>query len=88
VARSADEDPDTPALRVKSLTSISGHPAFVDTEVMPGIDDLQIELLPDVSSPQLAIVTLGVRTDTADQRTGETPRRLTVTRHFRLRNAR
>lgn len=32
-----------PALRVKSLTSIAGAPAFRDTEVMPGIEDLQVQ---------------------------------------------
>lgn len=44
VARAADgSDSAQPALRVKSLTSIAGRPAFVDTEVMPGVEDLQIE---------------------------------------------
>ena len=42
VARSSDGDRATPALRVKSLTAISGNPAFVDTEVMAGVDDLQV----------------------------------------------
>lgn len=32
-----------PALRVKSLTSIAGTPAFRDTEVMPGVEDLQVQ---------------------------------------------
>ena len=39
--------PGTPSLRVKSLTRISGRPAFLDTEVMPGIEDLQVQLVTD-----------------------------------------
>lgn len=37
----------TPALRVKSLTSVAGVPAYLDTEVMPGIEDLQVRLQTD-----------------------------------------
>jgi prepilin-type N-terminal cleavage/methylation domain-containing protein len=37
--------PGTPALRVKSLTRVSGRPAFVDTEVVPGVEDMQVRLL-------------------------------------------
>jgi hypothetical protein len=33
----------TPALRVKSLTRVAGRASFVDTEVMPGIEDLQVQ---------------------------------------------
>lgn len=33
----------TPALRVKSLTRVAGRVSFVDTEVMPGIEDLQVQ---------------------------------------------
>jgi prepilin-type N-terminal cleavage/methylation domain-containing protein len=39
--------PGMPALRVKSLTRISGRPALVDTEVMPGIEDLQLQWVTD-----------------------------------------
>jgi len=42
--------PGTPALRVKSLTRVSGQPAFVDTEVMPGIEDLQLQLVTDTGA--------------------------------------
>jgi prepilin-type N-terminal cleavage/methylation domain-containing protein len=87
VARAADGDPLTPALRVKSLTSIAGNPAFLDTEVMPGVEDLQVELLPSDAEPRSALVTLRVRADSADARTGEPLRRLSITRHFALRNA-
>lgn len=34
----------TPSLRVKSLTSVAGVPSYLDTEVMPGVEDLQIRL--------------------------------------------
>ena len=37
------ENPGLPALRVKSLTSVAGNPAFVDNEVMPGVEDLQVQ---------------------------------------------
>jgi Tfp pilus assembly protein PilW len=87
VARSADGDPATPALRVKSLTAISGEPAFVDTEVMPGVEHLQIRLLPDSIAPDSALVTLRVRPDAADVRPGNPPLVLTLERRFHLRNA-
>lgn len=88
VARSADGSPDLPALRVKTLTSVAGAPAFIDTEVMNGIEDLQVELLPDASAPRSVRVQLRVRAEaSAAQRTG-VPRTLAVTRHFSLRNAR
>ncbi|MGQ0836089.1 MAG: PilW family protein [Gammaproteobacteria bacterium] len=32
-----------PALRVKTLTRIAGEPAFDDEEVMPGVEDLQVQ---------------------------------------------
>jgi hypothetical protein len=48
VARAADGEAGatrpTPALRVKSLSSIAGRPTFIDTEVMPGVEDLQVEI--------------------------------------------
>jgi type IV pilus assembly protein PilW len=86
VSRSADGDAGTPALRVKSLSAISGAPSFIDTEVMPGVDDLQITLEPESGAPRSVQVTLGVRADAADQRAGEPLRRLTITRQFALRN--
>ena len=86
VARAADGDAATPALRVKSLSAISGAPAFIDTEVMPGVEDLQIALLPDADAPRIVQVTLDVRTDASDQRLGEPLRHLKVTRQYALRN--
>ncbi|MEO8307824.1 MAG: prepilin-type N-terminal cleavage/methylation domain-containing protein [Pseudomonadota bacterium] len=87
VARSADGDTNTPALRVKTLTAISGTAAFVDTEVMEGIEDLQVTVLPPAGPPQSVRVTLGVRADAADVRVGEPLARARYTRHFTLRNA-
>jgi type IV pilus assembly protein PilW len=43
VATDSDGAPGVPALRVKTLSSVSGRPAFIDTEVMSGIEDLQVE---------------------------------------------
>lgn len=35
--------PGLPSLRVKTLTRVNGEPAFTDQEVMPGIEDLQVQ---------------------------------------------
>lgn len=86
VARGADGDAATPALRMKSLTSVAGQPAFVDTEVMPGVESLQVLLLPDAAPPRSVRLTLTLRPDQADARGGQL-RRLTLTREFALRNA-
>lgn len=88
VARQADGDASMPALRMKSLTSIAGVPAFIDTEVMNGVEDLQIELVPSPAAPRSVRVRLRVRADAAELRAGAAPRTLDVTRHFTLRNAR
>jgi hypothetical protein len=88
VARAADGDPRTPALRVKSLSAIAGTPAFIDTEVMPGVEDMQVDLLPDAVSPSSVRVRVRIRPDSADIRIGETPPQLTLERRFNLRNAR
>ncbi len=85
VSRSADDDASTPALRVKSLTSIAGVPAFIDTEVMPGVESLQVELLPAAHSPQLARVALRLRPIQATA--GAAIGGLDVSRVFSLRNA-
>lgn len=85
VARSADGDAALPALRVKSLSSIAGAPAFIDTEVINGVQDLQAELLPSPAAPRTLRVRLRVRAD-GPVRDGTIPT-LDVTRHFALRNA-
>jgi Tfp pilus assembly protein PilW len=87
VAHAADGDSQTTALRVKSLSAIAGEPAFIDTEVMPGVDDLQVELLPDAMAPRTARVRLVIRPDSADVHARETPPSLTLERRFHLRNA-
>jgi prepilin-type N-terminal cleavage/methylation domain-containing protein len=86
VARSADGDSATPALRMKSLSSVAGVPAFVDTEVMPGVEAIQAELLPSAAAPRSLRITLTVRADQADLHQ-QALRRLTTTRQFTLRNA-
>jgi prepilin-type N-terminal cleavage/methylation domain-containing protein len=45
VANSSVDRPGWPALRVKSLTESRGAVQFRDEEVMPGIEDLQLELV-------------------------------------------
>lgn len=87
VAHAADGDAALPALRMKSLTSIAGVPAFIDTEVMPGVERLQIELLPSPAHPQALRVQLRVRSDAGGMRAAAVPQTLDVTRHFTLRNA-
>jgi prepilin-type N-terminal cleavage/methylation domain-containing protein len=87
LARGADGDPQTPSLRVKSLTSIAGAPAFIDTEVMPGVEAMQIETLPDAAAPISLQIRLLLREDEADR--GSAPAaHLWASRRFALRNAR
>jgi type IV pilus assembly protein PilW len=47
IATDSDGAPGVASLRVKALSSVSGHPAFIDTEVMSGIEDLQVEFAID-----------------------------------------
>lgn len=84
IATESDGDASTPALRVKSLSSIAGVPAFIDTEVMPGVEDLQVELLPTATRPQGARVQLRVRVSHAGL-PGAAPA-LEASRHLALRN--
>jgi prepilin-type N-terminal cleavage/methylation domain-containing protein len=87
VARNADGDAATPALRVKSLSAVAGAPAFIDTEVSPGVESLQAELLPSPTAPRAVRITLTVRADAADLQVAHALRRITLTRTFALRNA-
>jgi type IV pilus assembly protein PilW len=87
VARQSDGDALLPALRVKSLTSIAGTPAFVDTEVMNGIEQLHVQLLPSETAPRLARIRLRLRGEATELRAGAAPPALEVTRTFALRNA-
>jgi hypothetical protein len=86
VAGRADGNDDMPALRVKSLTSIAGQPAFIDTEVMPGVEAMEVELVPASAAPAAVQVTLRVRADPTGASDAATPRTLQITRHFALRN--
>lgn len=86
VSRAADGDALTPALRMKTLSSVAGNPAFIDTEVMPGVEALQADLLPDAGTPRRVRLTLVIRQDQAELRQGQV-RRLSITREFALRNA-
>lgn len=47
IATDSDGSPGAPALRVKTLSSVAGHPTFIDTEVMSGVEDLQVEFRTD-----------------------------------------
>jgi type II secretory pathway pseudopilin PulG len=87
VSRGSDGDPLTPALRVKSLSSVARSPAFIDTEVMSGVENLQTELWPSATAPRALRVTLALRSDAQEVRAGEPLRRVVITRHFALRNA-
>jgi hypothetical protein len=86
VARSADGDDTTPALRVKSLTSIAGVPTFIDTEVMQGVNNLQVEVQTQAGT-QTAHLQLGLQMDKSDQRSNEPVRRISTSRLFQIRNA-
>ena len=43
IATNADGRPGTPALRVKMLDTDAGSPAFVDRELIRGVEDLQVQ---------------------------------------------
>lgn len=43
VASDSVDRPGFPALRVKALSSITGAATFIDNEVMPGVEDLQVQ---------------------------------------------
>ncbi|HTP38860.1 MAG TPA: prepilin-type N-terminal cleavage/methylation domain-containing protein [Steroidobacteraceae bacterium] len=95
VAHDSDGHPGLPALRVKTLTSVSGTPAFTDTEIMTGIQDLQVQLLvaggwvtpealPTDATVRAVRLTLTARAQDAP---GSEPRLLTWTRTVGIRNA-
>ena len=88
IARNADGEPGLPAMRVKNLTSIAGVPAIVDTEVMNGIEDLQVEWLPTADAPARVRVQLRVRAQGRPVRDASAPQVLETSRIFTLRNGR
>jgi type IV pilus assembly protein PilW len=54
VGQDSDERAGTPSLRRKQLDVQSGAPAIVDRQVVPGVEDLQIELGADFNNDQNA----------------------------------
>lgn len=43
VSQDSDEQPGRPSLRMKALSSAGGAPVFIDSEVLPGVEDLQVQ---------------------------------------------
>jgi type IV pilus assembly protein PilW len=43
IARNSVERAGWPALRAKTLTSVGGEPRFRDEEILPGVEDLQVQ---------------------------------------------
>jgi type IV pilus assembly protein PilW len=43
VSQSSDADPRMPSLRVKALVGSSTGPKITDTEILPGVEDLQVQ---------------------------------------------
>jgi type IV pilus assembly protein PilW len=67
VARNSVERPGWPALRAKTLTEIGGEPRYRDEEILPGVEDLQVQFgIADTSSSHR--VTRYVDPDDADLR--------------------
>jgi len=85
VARTADGGERIPALRMKSLTSIAGRPAFIDTEVMAGVENLAVELSPPAAPTQSVRVALRVQSDPGFADRGAL-RTIEVSRRFAVRN--
>jgi prepilin-type N-terminal cleavage/methylation domain-containing protein len=95
IANDSDGRAGLPALRVKTLTSVSGAPAFTDTEVMIGIQDLQVEFLvaggwfgPEALPANASVRAVRISLEARSQvtRVGE-PRVVTWSRVVGIRNA-
>jgi type IV pilus assembly protein PilW len=54
VARRSDQDAVTPSLRRKQLAFVGGAPAIQDQEIIPGVEDLQVEFGVDQNNDQNA----------------------------------
>jgi len=54
VGQDSDERDDTPSLRRKQLDVAGGAPAITDLQIVPGVEDLQIELGADFNDDQNA----------------------------------
>ncbi len=82
ISNDSDGRPGFPALRVKTLTRIAGRPSFTDTEVMAGVEDLQLQWQTSGSIVRAVQVSLRARSGI----TAATPRSLTGSRLIALRN--
>ena len=54
VSQSSDQDAATPSLRRKQLAFAGGAPAIQDLEIVPGVEDLQVEFGLDLNNDQNA----------------------------------
>lgn len=54
VDQASEQDPGTPSLRRKQLDFVGGAPAITDLEIVPGVEDLQIEFGADLDADQNA----------------------------------
>jgi type IV pilus assembly protein PilW len=54
VDQASDQDPGTPSLRRKQLAFAGGAPAIQDQEIVPGVEDLQVEFGVDRNADQNA----------------------------------
>ena len=86
IATGSDGDPATPALRVRSLTAVAGQPGFIDTEVMPGVENIHAQLLPGAEDPHALRITLDLLAEASEQTVGHPLARQSHTRLFALRN--
>jgi type IV pilus assembly protein PilW len=86
IASESDGDSKTPSLRVKGLTAISGAPVFVDTEVIPGVENMQIRALPPDQTPRSIEITLTIRPLFVPNSRQQGTAPLQVVRHIALRN--
>ena len=54
IGQDSDERAGTPSLRRKQLDVVGGAPAIVDLQIVPGVEDLQVELGADLNEDQNA----------------------------------
>jgi type IV pilus assembly protein PilW len=86
IASGSDGDSQMPSLRVKGLTAIGGAPAFVDTEVIPGVENMRIRALPSDQAPRSIEITLTIRSLFEPISRPQRIAPLRVVRHIALRN--
>jgi len=87
LARTADGGtPGVTALRVKALTRVDGQPAFVDTEVAPGVTRFNARLIPQPGTAQATALELDLSWQASvPDRPGQL-QTLSLTRRHALRN--